>query len=475
VEAVVLGAVGGAIGLLLAWATLTTASSLLATYVPRANEVAIDAHVLLFVLAVSVLAGVLAGTPPALRAVRSDLTSELNEGGRGNGTVGVSTRRALIVCEVALSLVLLMGASVIVQSLLALRNADTGFESTNVLTMNVRLAEGRYQTPVQRSFFFDTAVQRIRALPGVEAAGTVDDLPFLPGSGQPLVRDGYVKGSTSGIAVVAVRRITPGYLRALGIPVLSGRDIVENDGDVLLVSREAAKLVWGGDDPIGRRAKLVLLSTTVQRQVVGVVGDVKQRGLAEPRTPTVYYYSRERDWSRATLVIRTSTPPTTLARPAVAAIHQIDPEQPVGDIRTMEQVLDSTLTPQRFSALVLGLFAGAALLLASVGMYAVLSYIVRGRSREIGIRTALGAPTAEVLRLVIIEGMTPALIGIAAGAIAALASARVLRTLVFGISAADPLTLAGVAATLAVVALMASVVPAYRAVRLDPVKVLRAD
>jgi putative ABC transport system permease protein len=475
IEALVLAAVGGAIGLLLAWATLTAASSLLTTYVPRANEIAIDVQVLLFVLAVSVVAGILAGTLPALRAGRSDLTAELNEGGRGNGAIGVRTRRALIVCEVALSLVLLMGASVIVQSLLALRNVDTGFDSTNVLTMDVRLAEARYATPAQRSVFFDTAVQRIRALPGVDAAGTVDDLPFIPGSGQLLVRDGYVKGSRSGIAVVAVRRITPGYLRALGIPVLRGRDIVENDGDVLLVSREAAKLVWGEDDPIGRRGRLVALSTTLQREVVGVVGDVKQHAPAEPLTPTVYYYSRERDWSLATLVIRTSARPTTLARPVVAAIHAIDPEQPVGNIRTMEEVLDSTLTPQRFSALVLGLFAGAALLLVSVGLYAVLSYIVRGRSREIGIRTALGAPTADVLRLVIVEGMSPALVGIAAGTIAALASAKVLRTLVFGISASDPLTLAAVAATLAVVALMASLVPAYRALRLDPVKVLRAE
>ncbi len=475
VEAVVLATVAGACGLLLVWSTLTAVSPLLATYVPMANEIAIDTRVLTFVLAVSLLAGVIAGALPALRAGRSDLTAALNEGGRGNGAIGVRTRRALIACEVALSLVLLMGASVIAQSLVALRSVETGFESTNVLTMDVRLAEARYRTAAQRSAFFDSAVERIRALPGVEAAGTIDDLPFVPGSGQPLVRDGYVKGSRSGLAVVAVRRITPGYLRALGIPVLRGRDIIESDGDVLLVSREAAKRVWGEDDPIGRRARLVALSTTVQREVVGIVGDVKQHAPGEPSTPTVYYYSRERDWSLATLVVRTSAPAAAFVRPAVAAIHAIDPEQPVVNIRTMEEVIDSTVTPQRFSALVLGVFAGAALLLASVGMYAVLSYIVSGRSREIGIRTALGAPTAEVLRLVIVEGMSPALVGIAAGTIAALASAKVLRALVFGVSASDPLTLAAVAATLAVVALMASVVPAYRALRLDPVKVLRAD
>jgi putative ABC transport system permease protein len=370
VEAVVLASVGGAIGLALAWATLTAASSLLAIYLPRAAEVSIDGRVLLFVVAVSVLAGVLAGTLPALRAGRTDLTAELNEGGRENSAIGLRARRALIVCEVALSLVLLMGAAVIVQSLLALRHTATGFNPANVLTMTVRLSETRYGTPPQRSSFFDTTIQRIRALPGVEAAGTIDDLPFVPGSGQILVREGYVKGAPSGIGGVAVRRITPGYLRALGIPLVQGRDIVETDGNVLLVSRDAARLVWGADDPIGLRGRLPLLpaqSATVLRQVVGIVGDVKQHALSEPSRPTVYYYSRERDWSRATIVIRTSTPPTMLARPAVAAIHAIDPEQPVGDVRSMEGVLESTLTTQRFSAMVLGVFAGAGLLLASIG------------------------------------------------------------------------------------------------------------
>ena len=260
----------------------------------------------------------------------------------------------------------------------------------------------------------------------------------------------------------------------MGIPVLRGRDIVDSDAEVLLVSQDAAKLYWGADDPIGRRAILPALSKTVLRQVVGIVGDVKQRNLIEATTPTVYFYTRE-PYGRATFVIRTSVPPATLAQPAVAAIRAIDPEQPVGDIRTMVQVLDGTLTPQRFSALLLGVFAGVALLLAAVGIYSVLSYIVRGRSREIGIRTALGAQRADVLRLVIVEGMSPALVGIAAGTIAALASAKVMRTLVFGVSASDPLTLAAVGATLALVALMASLVPAYRALRLDPVKVLRAD
>jgi putative ABC transport system permease protein len=218
-----------------------------------------------------------------------------------------------------------------------------------------------------------------------------------------------------------------------------------------------------------------MLSTTALRQVVGIVGDVKQRGLSEPFTPTVYYYSRDRSWGSATIVIRTSLPPTTLAQPSMAAIHAIDPEQPVADIQTMEQVIDSRLTSQRFSALLLAVFAGTALLLASVGIYGVLSYIVQGRTREIGIRTALGARTSDVLRLVIVEAMSPALVGIAVGTVVALASGRVFKTLVFGVSTSDPATFVCVAGTLALVALMASLVPAYRASRFDPVKALRGE
>jgi predicted permease len=471
-EALLLAGAGGALGLLLAHGVLIAASPLLASQVPRAEEISIDGRVLLFAVGLSVLTGMLAGTLPAVRAGRTDLNDALKEGGRGNGAVGVGTRRVLIVCEVALSLVLLMGAGVMIQSLLALRYGDTGFDSNNVLTMNVRLVDARYPSPTQRSSFFDAALQRLRALPGVEAAGTIDDLPLKEGSSQTLDLEGYPPQRDQ--VAVQVRQVTPGYVRAMGIQVLRGRDVVESDAEVLLVSADAAKLYWGADDPIGRRATLPALSKTVLRQVVGIVGDVKQRSLIEATTPTVYFCNRE-PYGRATFVLRTSVPPGTLAQPAVAAIRAIDPEQPVGEIRTMVQVLDGRLTSQRFSALLLGVFAGVALMLAAVGIFSVLSYIVRGRSREIGIRIALGARGADVVRLVIVEGMSPALAGIAAGTIAALASGKVMKTLVFGVSASDSLTLAAVAATLALVALTSCLVPAYRALRLDPVKALRAD
>jgi predicted permease len=472
IEAVVLASAGGGLGLLLAYGLLASASTLLAGQVPRAEEISIDGRVLLFAVGVSMFTGMLAGTVPAVRTGRSDLNDALKEGGRSDSAIGVGTRRLLIVCEVALSLVLLLGAGVMVQSLLALRYGETGFDPNNVLTMRLRLVDARYRSPAQRSSFFDAALQRIRALPGVEAAGTIDDLPLTDGSSQGLTPEGYPPQRDP--VAVQVRQITPGYVRAMGIQVLRGRDVAESDAEVLLVSEEAAKLYWGTDDPIGRRATLPAVSKTILRQVVGIVGDVKQRNLIEATTPTVYFYTRE-PYGRATIAIRSSVPPATLAEPVAAAIRAIDPEQPVADIRTMVQVLDGGLTSQRFGALLLGVFGGVALLLAAVGIYSVLSYIVRGRSREIGIRTALGARASDVLRLVIVEAMSPVLLGIAVGTIAALASAKVLSTLVFGVSASDPLTLAIAGATLAVVALMASVAPSYYALRLDPVKVLRAD
>ena len=474
-EALVLATAGGAAGLLFARASLAASATLLTDQVPRAEEISIDGRVLLFVFCASIVAAVLAGAMPALRAGRTDLNDALKEGGRSEGAVGIRTRRLLIVCEVALSVVLLMGAGVMLRSLSALRNVDAGFDPHNVLTLQVQLAEIRYKTPALTTAFFDSALQRIRALPGVQAASAIDNLPVQGGSVQPIVHEGQPELLPRDQPTVAVRKITPGYLKTMRVQLLQGRDVVDSDTEVMLVSRGAAKLLWGGANPIGRRVTLPLQSKTVLKQVIGIVGDVKQGDLSEPPMATVYEYTHERDWRGLWIAIRTSVPPGSLAQATTAALHAVDPEQPIQNVKTMDAVLDETLTSQRFSAFVLGLFASLALALASVGIYSVLSYIVRGRSREIGIRTALGARTGDVLRMVIVEGMTPTLVGILAGAIAALGSAKLLEKLVFGVSAADPLTLAAVAGVLAFVALIASLVPAYRASQLDPIEVLRAD
>jgi predicted permease len=476
VEALVLAMAGGVVGLVLARASLAAGAALLADQVPRADEIAVDSRVVLFAFGVSLLTGILAGVLPAIRAGRTDLNDALKEGGRSDaGSVGLRTRRLLIVCEVALSLVLLTGAGVMIRSLLALQHVDAGFDPRNVLTMSIALPETRYKTPSQRSAFFDAALQRFRALPGVQDAAVVDSLPLTGGSQQPIVIDGRAELLPRDQPTVAVRKITPGYLRAMRVPLLRGRNFADDDVNVMLVSRAAARLLWGDGDPIGRQARLPLQSKTIVETVVGVVGDIREAGLAENPVAAVYEYTRERDWRGLAVVVRTSVPPLSIAQAAAGAVRALDPEQPVEEVRTMEDVRDDTLASQRFSALILGLFASVALALASVGIYSVLSYIVRGRSREIGIRAALGAKSADVVRLVVVEGMTPALIGIVAGALAALAAGRLMAKLVFGVSASDPLTLAAVSALLVLVALLASLVPAYRASRLDPAEVLRAN
>jgi hypothetical protein len=259
------------------------------------------------------------------------------------------------------------------------------------------------------------------------------------------------------------------------VPLLSGRDVAENDTDVVLVSRAAAKLLWGDVDPVGHETRLPLESKTRVQRVIGVVGDVRDNGLAEKPVATVYEYQHDRDWRFLEIVMRTAVPPLSVTQAAASAVHGVDADQPVEDVKTMDDVINETLASQRFSTLLLGLFAAVALALASVGIYSVLSYIVRGRRREIGIRAALGARTLDVIRLVVIEGMTPTAIGVGVGVGVSLLSARLLQKLVFGVSAFDPLTLTLVAAMLLVVAVAASLVPAWRAARLDPSDVLRAD
>jgi len=472
VEALVLSVAGGVLGLSLAYVSLGTVSTLVANQVPRANEITIDARVLLFALAASLITGCLAGTVPALRAGRSDLNDALKEGGRGGAAMGVGTRRALVVCEIALAVVLLAGAVVVVRNLTALRNVDAGFNPTNVLTMNVFLPGARYP-PAQRTAFFRTALERLRALPGVESVTFVDNVPLVGGSYQALIPEGYPEVRDLDRMTVQVRQVTPGYLQTMGIQLRRGRDFSESDGEVMLISESAAKLYWGNDDPIGRRAALPF-SRSIMREIVGIVGEVRQLSLVSPPMPTAYVYSPSLP-AAATFALRTRVDPMSLAQPAVGVIHALDPEQPVQNVRTMEEVRDRTLGAQRFASSLLGMFAAMALLLASIGIYSVLSYIVRGRSREIGIRAALGARAGDIVTLVIVEGLTPTLAGIAVGIVAAVVAARFLDQLVVGLSASDPAALAFVAGALTIVALLASLLPAYRASRLDLVKALRAE
>jgi putative ABC transport system permease protein len=484
VETLLLASAGGALGLLLAHEALSAGATLLADRIPRADELSIDWRVVLFAAGVSLVTGVLAGTLPAVRAGRTDLNEALKEGGRNDSAVGVRTRRLLIVCEVALSVVLLMGAALMIRTLVNLRNVNPGFDPHGVLAMRVSISTTRYHSGDQMFDLLDRTLDGIRAIPGVQAAGAIDDLPVTGGSVQPIVLEGHAELLPKDQPTVNVRLIRPGYLSTMRVPVLRGRDVTDSDDGVMLVSQATAKLLWGNDDPIGRRVSLPLQSKDTMLQVIGIVGDVKQSDLTEPVNPTVYQATRGpltdsiRKGSGGSytlaVVLRSAVPPLSIAQTAVATIHRIDPGMPVDEVKTMDAILDETTSSQRFSATLLAVFAAVALVLASVGIYSVLSYIVRGRSREIGIRTALGASTSAVVRMVIGEGMGPAAIGIALGAAATLVTGRLLQKLVFGVSASDPLTLAIVTGALALVALLASLIPAYRASRVDPIAVLRA-
>jgi predicted permease len=474
VESLVLSVVGGLTGLALARLAIGAGASLLADQIPRAEEASVDARVLLFVLTASILTGILAGLVPALRAGRTDLNDTLKEGGRSDAAgAGSLVRRALIVAEVALSLMLLMGAGVMLRSLHALRHVDAGFNPRNVLRFDLNLPDAKYPQPAQRRAFYDSLMDRVRALPGVQAAGWADTLPVTGGgSVQPMVVEGRAELNPREQPTVSVRFASAGYLRTMEIPMLRGRDFTGGDVDALLVSASAAKLLWGDTDPVGRRATLPLMSRTRAIEVVGVVGDVKE-ALAEKAPPTVYYYMRDLPFGDAVIAIRTAGDPSSLAQPAVAAVHALDAQLPVQEIHSMDEVIEGTLVSERFRALLLEMFAAAALTLASVGIYSVLSYLVRGRRREIGIRTALGARTSDVLRMVLLEGLKPALLGIVLGAAGALLAAGLLEKLVFGVKASDPLTLGVVAASLLLVAVAASLLPAWRAAKLDPLTVLR--
>ncbi|HMC75578.1 MAG TPA: ADOP family duplicated permease [Vicinamibacterales bacterium] len=474
VESVVLALVGGVAGLLLARTALVAGASLLADQVPRAEEASIDVRVLLFVVAASIVTGLLAGLVPALRAGRSDLNDTLKEGGRSDvAGAGGLMRRGLIVAEVALSLMLLMGAGVMLRSLHALRSVDAGFNPRNVLRMDVNLPDAKYTEPAQRRVFFDSLMDRLRALPGAQSAGWADTLPATGGgSVQPMVAEGKAELNPREQPTVSVRFASPAYMKTMEIPMLRGRDFASGDVDALLVSASAARLLWGEADPVGRRATLPLMSRTKAVEVIGVVGDVRET-LAEKAPPTVYYHMRDLPFGDAAIAIRTTGDPSTLAHAAVAAVHALDPQLPVQEVHSMEEVIEGTLVAERFRALLLQVFAVAALTLASVGIYSVLSYLVRGRRREIGIRTALGARTSDVLGMVLLEGLKPAALGIVLGAAGALIAAGLLEKLVFGVKASDPLTLAVVATSLLLVSVLASLLPAWRAVKLDPLTVLR--
>jgi putative ABC transport system permease protein len=479
-ESVLLAVTGGVLGLLLAvWGSkmLVRLGSL-----PNSDDIGVDTWALGFTLLVSFGAGIIIGIVPASQFTRTSISETLKQGsGRTGGSpIKQHTRKALVVSEVALSLVLLIGAGLMIRSFWKLQNVDPGFDTRNALTMSVMLTPTRYPEPHQRLAFFDRAIEQIRAVPGVVSVGATTRIPLGGGgSTQPFSVEGRPAGAIAEQPMAQTRYISPDYFNAIGIPLRQGRFFSDHDRDnsvpVVIISEAMARRFWPGENPIGRRLTPSFHSEQGAREIVGVVGDVKTSGLDVDSSAMMYMPYKQAPLPFTSFVVRTTSNPESLIQPVSRAIYSIDKEQALTNVRTMEQVLKESLSGRRFNVTLLLTFAGVALLLAAVGVYGVMNYTVTLRRRELGIRMALGAKRTDVLRLVLRQGLTLTLIGVGAGLISAYALTRLMASLLYGVTATDFLTFGSVSAVLLGVGLAASYVPARRATKVNPTIALRAE
>jgi putative ABC transport system permease protein len=481
VETILLALAGGALGLLLAGAGVRLIVGFVGDQLPHASAVGVNGAVLAFTLGLSLLTGIVAGILPGWRLTGANPIEALKQGGRSDADAGSpAVRNGLVVAEVALALMLMVGAGLLVRSLGKLRGVDPGFEPRHLLLGTLSLPDARYPTPESRTAFYDRVLERVRALPGVTAAGAMNTVPLTEGgSTQPVAIEGAPATTLAEQPEVAVRSLTTGTLAALRLPLRRGRDINAADSatskPVILITEAMARKFWPGQDAVGKRLTLTFFPGVV-REVVGVVGDVKLRGVTHVEPIAAIFVPNaqiSRGWM--TLIVRTAAEPRSVASAVTAAVQAVDPDEPFTDVQTMEQHAGDALTHARFTMLLLASFAALALLLSAVGIYSVLAYAVRRRTREIGIRMALGAQPLDVVRLVVGQGMRPALLGLGIGLAGSLAFGRALSSLVFGVTPTDPITFASVAGLLATVALLACALPARRATRVEPTEALQEN
>jgi putative ABC transport system permease protein len=474
-ESVLLSAIGGIAGLLLSVWLTDVLISIIPEGAPRLDQVGIDFRVLAFAFGISALTGILFGLAPALQASKLDVSRSLKEGGRsGEGHRRTSARSLLLIGEVALSLILLVGAGLLIKSFLRLQEVRPGFTSHNVLVASVSLPGGKYKDQ-QRPEFFRQLIDRLKASPGVQAVGGGINLPlsasyynigraFIP-EGRPLSVDESINGSFS--------TITGDYFRALQIPLLAGRAFELRDNSeapkVVIINEAAAKRYFGSPaSAIGKRL-IIWRDEKFLREIVGVVGDTKGAALDAESGAQIYVpHAQDQDWNFMGLVVRTASDPAAFAATLRREVQALDKDQPVYNIRTMDDVVANSLGTRRVSMQLFAVFAGAALLLAAIGIYGVMAYSVTQRTQEIGIRMALGAQKSDVLALVIRQGMTLTVIGVIVGLTGAFALTRLIANLLFGVGATDPLTFVAIPLLLLFVALVACYLPARRAARLDP-------
>jgi len=481
-ESVLLASLGGAIGLLIAVWGLDGLRWLGPSSIPRLQNIAIDGRVLGFTFAVVLLTGILFGLAPAMRASRVNLSATLKEGGRSMaGSGNHRLRSLLVVAEVALSLVLLIGAGLLVRSFLSVQHVDPGFAAQNVLSLRLSVSGTTYEKQPRRMIFYKQLWERLRQLPGVESAGGSTILPLSGGiSWGSISIEGYVPESGQSLIQADGRIATVGYFETMKTPLIRGRFFNEQDTPesekVAIIDENMARTYWPDDDPVGKRLKFGRVeSKTPWLTVVGVVASVKQYAL-DTESRVAFYTPHEQSPSGGLYVtVRTATDPRNIASAITAEARAMDPNVPIYDIKTMDQRLTESLARRRFAMFALGLFAGVAMLLAAVGIYGVMSYSVTQRTREIGIRMALGAPTRGVLTLIVGQGMLLAGAGVVIGLAGAVATTRLMSSLLYGISATDPITFGVIGILLASVALLACYVPARRATKVDPMVALRYE
>ena len=477
VESLALSLVGGALGLLLALAAVPLAQQITAGTLPRLEETRVDGTVLLFSLALCGLTAVAFGVVPALHASRGDLQTGLRQGGRGSSDGAARSRlRVLFVGEVAVALVLLTGAGLLVRSLAGLVSVDPGFKPQGVTAIPITLPVARYSQPARQADLFRQLLERAAALPGVKAAAATSYVP-LSGAFRFVFfcPEGRVCEGIGKDPVIAQRQITPDYFEATRTPLRRGRPFTAADTaqslPVVIVNETTARRYWPGADPIGKH--LANSRDKVQREVVGVAADVKFRSLDAPNIEEMYLPLAQSPWPSMTVLVRSDADP----RPLVAAVRQelarLDPDIAVSGVQSLDEIVSGSVAQPQLVERVVAVFAALALVLASIGIYGVMSYSVAERTRELAVRMALGAGPREILRLVLGEGLGLTAAGLVLGLAVSLAATRLMSSLLFGVSATDPVTFGGAVAVLAATALLASFLPARRGMRLSPVRALR--